>query len=48
MRKIQEINRLNMRRRRKEISKGEEKVKYPLHEEHKFVIDGRKRSEEKR
>lgn len=47
-RKIQEISRLNMGRRRKEIPKGEEKVKYPLHEEHKFVTDGRKRSEEKR
>lgn len=47
-RKIQEINRLNMGRRRKEISKGEEKVKYPLHKEHEFVINGRKRSEEKR
>ena len=44
-RKTQEINRLNMERRRKETSKGEEKVKYPLHEEHKCVIDGRKRSE---
>lgn len=43
---MQEISRLNMGRRRKEIPKGEEKVKY-LHEErncHRW----RKRSEEKR
>lgn len=45
---MQEISRLNMGRRRKEVPKGEEKVEYPLHEERKFVTDGRKRSEEKR
>ena len=41
------MNRLIMGRRRKEISKYEEREKYPLYEEHKFVIDGRKRSEKK-